>query len=143
MNGRLIEILLVEDNPGDVRLTQEALKQGKMTNHMEVVHDGEEAMRYLRRKNKALPDLILLDLNLPVMSGHEVLAEIKEDPTLRTIPVIVLTTSNAEEDIIKTYELHGNCYIRKPVEMASFLTVVKQIESFWLGIVALPRVNER
>ncbi len=147
MNSHLIEILLVEDNPGDVRLTMEALKQGKMANRMNVVHDGEEAMAYLRREgafaDKPRPELILLDLNLPKKSGHEVLAEIKEDPKLRLIPVIILSSSDAERDVLKTYEHHANCYISKPVEFEQFVNVVKQIESFWLGVVRLPHVDKQ
>lgn len=138
-----IEILLVEDNPGDVRLTRETLKQTKVLNRLSVAEDGVKALDFLRLKGEYAraprPDLILLDLNLPKKSGREVLAEIKSDPQLRTIPVVVLTTSKAEEDIVKSYELHANCYISKPVELDGFLTVVKSIENFWLSVVKLPR----
>jgi len=140
--GRPIKILLVEDNPGDVRLTQEAFKENKVRNSLSVVGDGLEAMTFLRRVDKYTdaprPDLILLDLNLPKKDGREVLAEIKEDPDLKSIPVVVLTTSKAEEDIIKTYNLHANCYITKPVDLEQFITIVKSIEDFWLTVVKLP-----
>ncbi len=139
---RPIEILMVEDNPGDVRLTVEALKEGKIRNNFNTVADGAEALAYLRRQGpyaeKCRPDLILLDLNLPKKSGPEVLAEIKEDPDLRRIPVVILTVSKAEQDILKTYNLHANCYITKPVELDQFLEVVKSIENFWLTVVMLP-----
>jgi CheY-like chemotaxis protein len=134
--------LLVEDNPGDVRLTQEALREGKVRNHLHVAADGVEAMAYLRREGRHAqarqPDLILLDLNLPKKSGREVLAEIKEDPKLRRIPVVILTVSKAEEDVLKSYNLHANCYITKPVDLDQFLGVVKSIEDFWLTVVMLP-----
>ncbi|HEU4340293.1 MAG TPA: response regulator [Candidatus Binatia bacterium] len=137
-----IQVLLVEDNPGDVRLTMEALKEGKLLNQVAVVGDGVEALSFLRREGKYLrapqPDLILLDLNLPKKDGREVLAEIKTDPTLRRIPVVVLTTSSAEEDILKTYDLHANCYITKPVDLEQFMRVVKSIEQFWVSVVRLP-----
>ncbi len=137
-----IEVLLVEDNPGDVRLTREALKDGRLLNNVTVVGDGMEALSFLRREGKyagaATPDLILLDLNLPKKDGREVLAEIKADSRLRRIPVVVLTTSSAEEDILKTYDLHANCYITKPVDLEQFIRVVKSIEDFWLSIVKLP-----
>jgi CheY-like chemotaxis protein len=140
--GRPVEILLVEDNPGDVGLTRETLKDSKLLNHMCVVENGVEAMAYLRREGKyvhaARPDLILLDLNLPKKDGREVLAEIKTDEQLRRIPVVVLTTSNAEQDILKTYDLHANCYITKPVDLDQFSTVVKAIKEFWFTIVRLP-----
>ncbi len=140
--SRPIEILLVEDNPGDVRLTVEALKEGKVRNKLHVAEDGVEAMAFLHREGKYAgapgPDLILLDLNLPKKDGHDVLAEIKEDPTLRRIPVVVLTSSKADEDILKTYNLHANCYITKPVDPEQFIAVVKSIEGFWLTIVKLP-----
>lgn len=140
--GQIVEILLVEDNPGDVRLTQEALKEAKASNRMNVVADGEEALQYLRREGRFAdairPDLIFLDLNLPKKDGREVLAEIKSDPQLRSIPVVVLTTSNAELDILHAYDLHANCYITKPVDLDQFLRVVREIESFWLTLVALP-----
>jgi CheY-like chemotaxis protein len=140
--GKSIDILLVEDNPGDVRLTQEALKEGKMCNTLHVVQDGIEALDFLFRRGKysdmARPDLILLDLNLPKKDGREVLAEIKKDPLLRRIPIVILTTSKAEEDIVKTYDLHANCYITKPVDVHQFFKVVRLIEDFWLSIVRLP-----
>lgn len=141
-NGKVIEILLVEDNPGDVRLTKEAFKEGKMSNHLRVAYDGVDAMAYLRQEGKHCsaprPDIILLDLNLPKKDGREVLAEIKDDPKLRAIPVVILTTSKAEEDVARTYDLHANCFISKPVELDSFIEVVKSIEDFWLTIVKLP-----
>ncbi len=140
--GRPIEILLVEDNPGDVRLTQEAFKEGKVRNKLHVAWDGIEAMAFLRREDKFADaphsDLILLDLNLPKKDGREVLAEIKQDPKLKRIPVVILTTSKAEEDILKTYDLHANCYITKPVDLEQFIKVVKCIEEFWLTVVKLP-----
>jgi len=137
-----VEVLLVEDNPGDIRLTKEALKEGRLLNNVSVVADGVEALSFLRRQGKYAqapkPDLILLDLNLPKKDGREVLAEIKADPNLRRIPVVVLTTSAAEEDILRTYDLHANCYITKPVDLEQFLRVVKSIEDFWVSIVKLP-----
>ena len=140
--GRPVEILLVEDNPGDVRLTEEALKEGKIINNMHLARDGVEAMSFLQRggkyANAVRPDLILLDLNLPKKDGREVLIEIKEDEELRRIPVVVLTTSRSEEDIIKTYDYHANCYITKPVDFDQFINVVKSIEDFWLSVVKLP-----
>jgi CheY-like chemotaxis protein len=140
--GKLAEILLVEDNPGDVRLTQETWKECKLLNHMSVVANGVEAMAFLRREGKYVnavrPDLILLDLNLPKKDGREVLAEIKADERLKRIPVVVLTTSSAEQDILKTYELHANCYITKPVNLEQFSTVVKALAEFWFTIVKLP-----
>jgi CheY-like chemotaxis protein len=139
---RLVEILLVEDNPGDARLATEALKDAKVKNNLHWVKDGVEAMAFLRREGKYAdaphPDVILLDLNLPRKDGREVLAEIKQDEDLRRIPVVILTVSNAEEDIIKTYNLHANCYIRKPVDLDQFIEVVKSIDYFWLTIVTLP-----
>jgi chemotaxis family two-component system response regulator Rcp1 len=139
---RPIEILLVEDNPGDVRLTKEALKEGKVMNVLNTVGDGEEALVYLRRQGPyaraTRPDLILLDLNLPRKSGREVLAEIKEDPELKRIPVVILTVSEAEQDIIRSYNLHANCYITKPVNLEQFIEVVQSIEDFWLTVVMLP-----
>ncbi|MBW2567176.1 MAG: response regulator [Deltaproteobacteria bacterium] len=136
---RLVEILLVEDNPGDARLATEALKDAKVKNNLHWVKDGVEAMAFLRREDKYAdaphPDVILLDLNLPRKDGREVLAEIKQDEDLRRIPVVILTVSGAEEDIIKTYNLHANCYIRKPVDLDQ---VVKSIDYFWLTIVTLP-----
>jgi two-component system, chemotaxis family, response regulator Rcp1 len=141
-NYRAVDILLIEDNPGDIRLTQEAFKDGRITNRLNVVMDGEEALLYLRKSGKYaqvnMPDLILLDLNLPKKDGREVLAEIKADPQLKFIPVIILTTSSAEQDIINTYAHHANCYIMKPVDFNQFMTVIRTIESFWLTIVKLP-----
>ena len=138
-----IEILLVEDNPGDVRLTREALKDGKVQNRLHVVVDGVEAMAFLRREGKYAdsprPDVILLDLNLPRKNGREVLAEVKSDPELMRIPVVVLTTSVDEQDVLRAYEYHANCYITKPVDLEQFLTVIRSIEEFWCTIVRLPR----
>jgi chemotaxis family two-component system response regulator Rcp1 len=142
MNGKPIKILLVEDNLGDVRLTLEAFEEAKIRNEISVVNDGIQAMAFLRGEGKyadALrPDLILLDLNLPKKDGYEVLAEIKQDSHLRRIPVVILTTSKAERDILETYYLHANCYIIKPVDLEQFMTVVKSIETFWLDVVKLP-----
>ena len=142
MNGRPIEVLLIEDSPGDVRLTKEALKEGKILNNLNVVNDGVEAMGFLKKEGEyqisPTPDLILLDLNMPKKEGREVLSEIKADINLRTIPVVVLTTSSAEEDILKSYDLHANCYITKPVDFDQFIKVVKSINEFWLNIVKLP-----
>jgi len=141
-----VKILLVEDSPGDVRLTKEAFKDSKFINAIYVVEDGLEAMAFLRREGKYAevprPDLILLDLNLPKKDGREVLAEIKADEKLRRIPVVILTTSKAEEDILKTYDLHANCYITKPIDLDLFITIVKKIEDFWLSIVKLPSEGE-
>jgi chemotaxis family two-component system response regulator Rcp1 len=141
--SRPVEVLLVEDNPGDVRLTQEAFKDGRMLVNLNVASDGAEALEYLYRKGKFTnaerPDLILLDLNLPKKNGREVLTEIKADPDLRRVPVIVMTTSKAEQDIYKAYNLNANCYISKPVELDEFLNVVRSIEDFWLTIVTLPK----
>lgn len=140
--GKPIEILVVEDNPGDVRLVVEAFKEGKVWNNLTIVEDGVEAMTFLRKegkyKNVLHPDLIFLDLNLPKKDGREVLKEIKLDENLRRIPVVVLTTSEAEEDIMKTYNYHANCYITKPVDMDKFIKVIKAIDDFWLTIVKLP-----
>ncbi len=137
-----IEILLVEDNPGDVRLSVEVLRDAKVHNHLNTVSDGVEALAFLRKEgiyaNVSHPDLILLDLNLPKKDGREVLAEIKADDNLKRIPVVVLTTSQSEEDILKAYELHANCYISKPVNLDQFIKVVQSIEAFWLTIVKLP-----
>jgi CheY-like chemotaxis protein len=137
-----IDILLAEDNLADVRLTQEALKDGKISNTLYVVNDGVEAMAFLRAEGKyenmLAPDLFLLDLNMPRMDGREVLREVKSDPKLKHIPIIILTTSDAEIDILKSYELHANCYITKPVDFDKFVAVVKQIEEFWFSIVHLP-----
>lgn len=136
------EILLVEDNPGDVFLTQEAFREGRLAYRLSVVEDGEEAMRFLRRQGKhsnaPLPDLILLDLNLPKKDGRELLGEVKEDPDLRQIPVIVLTTSAAEQDIARAYKLHANCYLTKPIQMDDFLKTIRSVEDFWLSVVRLP-----
>ena len=141
----LAELLLVEDNAGDVRLTQEALKAGRVWTHLNVVRDGVEAMAYLRREGKfsaaARPHLILLDLNLPRKDGRQVLHEIKSDEDLKRIPVVILTTSRAEEDILKTYNLHANCFITKPIDLNDFIKVVQAIEEFWLTIVKLPPNN--
>jgi chemotaxis family two-component system response regulator Rcp1 len=142
-NGnRPVEILLVEDNLGDARLTEEALKEGKVRNNLHHARDGVEAMAFLRRegqyKDAPRPDLVLLDLNLPRKDGREVLAEMKEHPDLRLIPVVVLTTSEAEQDVVRTYELRANCYITKPVDLEKFITIVRSIEDFWLTIVRLP-----
>ena len=137
-----VEILLVEDNLGDIRLTQVALKDSKIANTLNVVKDGVDALAYLRREgpfaNAVRPDIILLDLNLPRKDGREVLEEIKADESLRRIPVVVLTTSSADEDIIRSYNLHANCFITKPVDLNSFVTIVKSIEHFWFQIVKLP-----
>jgi CheY-like chemotaxis protein len=145
MNVRPIDILLVEDSPGDVRLTTQALKRGRVSNTLHVVGDGEQAVDFLKRRgahaNAPRPGLILLDLNLPIMDGREVLAEIKADPELRRIPVVVLTTSKADEDIARTYDLHANAYITKPVDYQQFMSVVGQIEAFWLTVVELPAGN--
>jgi two-component system, chemotaxis family, response regulator Rcp1 len=140
--SRPIEVLLVEDNPGDVRLTREALKEGKVRNNLHVVSDGAEALAFLGRQGQyetaVRPDLILLDLNLPKKDGRQVLEEIKNDPVLRLIPVVILTSSQAEQDILRAYDLHANCYVTKPVDLDQFITVVKSIESFWFSIVKLP-----
>ena len=142
-DGSPIEILLIEDNPGDARLATEALREAKVHNNLHWVADGEEAISFLRRQGDRAeaprPDLILLDLNLPRRDGRQVLEEIKADPTLRRIPVVVLTTSQAEEDILKAYNLNANCYITKPVDLDQFMKVVKTIEDFWLTIVKLPK----
>ncbi len=144
---RVVEILLVEDNPGDVRLTQEALKEGRVESRLNVATDGEQALKFLYQKDEfrdaPRPDLILLDLNLPKRDGSEVLEEIKSHPGLRNIPVVILTTSEAEQDILETYSLHANCYITKPVDLHRFIAVVRAIEEFWLGIVKLPPQEER
>ena len=138
-----VEILLVEDNPGDVRLTKEALKEAKVINNLTVLKDGVEALAFLRQQgtydNAVTPHLILLDLNLPRKDGREVLAEIKADEKLKRIPVVVLTTSQDEQDVFKSYNLHANCYVTKPVDLEQFMTVVKSIEDFCLGIVMLPK----
>ena len=141
-NSRPINILLVEDNPGDARLAKEALVESKIKNLLHIVYDGEEALDFLFKRGKyndvVSPDLILLDLNLPKIDGREVLEVIKNEENLKAIPVVILTTSRAEEDIIKTYKLHANCYISKPLDLDQFMKVVKSIEDFWLTIVKLP-----
>jgi chemotaxis family two-component system response regulator Rcp1 len=140
--NRPVEILLVEDNPGDERLTREALKEGKVYSNLHWVKDGVEAMEFLRRQGKYAdvprPDIILLDLNLPKKDGREVLHDIKNDDNLKRIPVVVLTTSKAEEDVLRTYNLHANCYVTKPVDLEKFIVVVKSIDVFWLTVVTLP-----
>jgi len=140
--GRPVEFLLVEDNPGDVRLTQEALKDSKVRNNLNVLGDGLSALAFLRRQppyeNAPRPDIILLDLNLPKMDGRELLSHIKADPKLKRIPVVVITSSEAEQDILRTYDLHVNCYVTKPVDLDQFIKVVQSIETFWLTIVQLP-----
>ena len=141
-SGKPIEILLVEDDAGDVRLTLEAFKSAKVLNHLSVAEDGVEALAFLRRQGKyakaPFPDLILLDLNLPRKDGRAVLAEIKTDPNLKRIPVVVLTTSQDEQDVLRAYDTHANCYISKPVDLKQFLSVIEAIDSFWLTIVKLP-----
>ncbi|MBI3319770.1 MAG: response regulator [Candidatus Omnitrophica bacterium] len=145
MNNHTVEILLVEDNPGDVRLTRETFKESKLANRLHVVGNGEEALAFLRHAGQyadaTRPDLIVLDLNLPKKDGRELLAEVKADADLRRIPVVVLTTSKAEQDILKAYDLHANCYITKPLDLDQFITVVKSIENFWLQIVKLPTTH--
>ena len=140
--SKLVEILLVEDNSADVRLVQEVMSEAKVRHRLHLVRDGEETMDFLRREGKyadaPCPGLILLDLNLPGKDGREVLAEIKADENLKHIPVVVLTISQAEEDILKSYDLHANCYITKPVDLEQFIRVVKSIENFWLSVVKLP-----
>ena len=137
-----VEILLVEDNPGDYRLTQEALKEGKVYNNLYWARDGIEALDFLKRRGKHAdaprPDIILLDLNLPKKDGREVLSEIKGDEELRSIPVVILTTSKAEEDVLRSYDLHANCYVTKPVDLDKFIVVVQSIDRFWLTIATLP-----
>ena len=141
-DNRPVEILLVEDNPGDERLTREALKEGKVYSNLHWVKDGVEALALLRRAGKyqdaPRPDIILLDLNLPKKDGREVLQDIKNDPELKRIPVVVLTTSKAEEDVLRTYNLHANCYVTKPVDLEKFIVVVRSIDRFWLTVVTLP-----
>ncbi len=140
--GRVVEILLVEDNDGDVRLTREALKEGRIRNRLSVVSDGEQALAFLGRQGEYAdaprPDLILLDLNLPRLDGREVLAKIKNDSRFKQIPVVVLTSSRTEQDLLRAYDLHANCFISKPVEFEQFIEVVRSIEDFWLTIVVLP-----
>jgi len=141
-SGAPVEILLVEDNPADVRLTQEALKEGKVYNNLHWAKDGVEALEFLHRQGKHAaaprPDIILLDLNLPKIDGREVLQDIKKDENLKRIPVVILTTSKAEEDVLKSYNLHANCYVTKPVDLEQFIVVVKSIDMFWLTVVTLP-----
>ncbi len=145
--GRLIEILLVEDSPSDTELTIEALSEARVANHLTAVQDGVQALAFLRHENEYAqsprPDLILLDLNLPRKDGREVLAELKADPDLKIIPVVVLTSSSADEDVLRAYQLQCNCYITKPVVFRDFLEVVRSIENFWLAIVTLPEKSER
>lgn len=140
--GKPIEILLVEDNPGDIRLTREVLQEQKIRNNLHTVENGVEAMDFLRREGKFTdaprPGLVLLDLNLPKKDGREVLAEIKQDPKLKNLPVVILTTSQAEEDVLRAYGLHANCYITKPVDLEQLITVVRSIKEFWLTVVTLP-----
>ena len=140
--SQVVEILLVEDNEGDIRLTREALKEGRIRNRLNVVSDGEQALRFLRREQEFAgmprPDLVLLDLNLPRLDGREVLAAIKKDPDLKQIPVVVLTSSRADEDLLKAYDSHANCYISKPIGFEDFMQVIRSIENFWLTIVVLP-----
>ncbi len=148
MNSEItsIRILLVEDNQGDIRLTKEALKESKLLIKLEVVTDGVEALKFLHKEgkysDKETPDLILLDLNLPKKNGRQVLAEIKADETLKIIPVVILTTSRNEEDVLATYGLHANCYVNKPLDLDQFLKIVEKIEEFWLTIVRLPKKNQ-
>jgi len=140
--SRQVEFLLAEDNPGDVRLTQEALRESKIRNNLNVVTDGMEALAFLRKQGKyadsPTPDVVLLDLNLPKKDGREVLAEIKSDPVLKRIPVVIITSSEAEKDILRTYDLHANCYVSKPVDLDQFIRVIQAVENFWLTIVKLP-----
>jgi chemotaxis family two-component system response regulator Rcp1 len=137
-----VEILLVEDNPGDVRLTKEALKEGKVYSNLHWAKDGVEALEFLRHRGKFTdaprPDIILLDLNLPKKDGREVLSEIKSDDDLKRIPVVILTTSKAEEDVLRSYQLHANCYVTKPVDLEKFIVVIQSIDRFWLTVVTLP-----
>lgn len=145
--GPPVEILLVEDNPGDVRLTSEALHEGKVYNNLHWAKDGVEALEFLHRTGKfgkaPRPDIILLDLNLPKKDGREVLAAIKNDATFRHIPVVILTTSQAEEDVARSYDLHANCFITKPVDLPKFIQVVQSIDQFWLTVVTLPPAKTR
>jgi CheY-like chemotaxis protein len=144
---RPIDVLLVEDNPADVRLTREALKEAKVLNALHIVEDGMAALDFLRKQGQyassPVPDLILLDLNLPKKDGREVLAEIKKDENLKQIPVVVLTTSRAEEDVVRSYNLHANAYVTKPVDLKQFLEVIRAIEKFWLAVVTLPTSQKR
>ena len=145
LDNRPIDILMIEDNPGDARLTQEALKESKVLNRLYHAKDGVEALSFVRQEGPFAdvprPDIILLDLNLPKKDGREVLAELKADPQLKTIPVVVLTTSKAEQDIVRSYELHANCYITKPVDLDKFIDIVQGLEDFWLSIVRLPKAG--
>ncbi|MFW5831134.1 MAG: response regulator [Prolixibacteraceae bacterium] len=145
-NLKPVDILLVEDSPGDADLAKEALEESKLKNNLYIAMDGEEAMDFLYKRGKfqdmPRPDLIILDLNLPKKDGREVLKEIKENPKLRRIPVVILTTSKAEEDVLKTYDLHANCYITKPLDLDKFMEVVHSIENFWLSIVVLPNSDK-
>ncbi len=145
--SRIIDILMVEDNPADAELAVEALKGGKVQNHLHIVEDGVRALQFLRHEgdysDAPRPGLILLDLNLPRMDGREVLAEIKNDAALKTIPVVVLTTSKADSDVLKSYDLNANCYVTKPVDFDKFLDVIQTIEGFWLSLVELPQDHER
>jgi two-component system, chemotaxis family, response regulator Rcp1 len=142
VDGKPIQILLVEDNPGDVRLAVEALRCMKVRNQLHVVQDGVEAMAFLRREGRYVdiprPDLVLLDLNLPRKDGREVLSQVKLDPDLKRIPVVILTSSAAEQDILQAYNLYANCYITKPLDLEQFLRVIRSIEDFWLAVVKLP-----
>ena len=142
-DARPIEILLVEDDPGDVLMTREALEDSKVINNLHVVDNGEEAVAFLRQENghggAPRPDLVLLDLNLPRLDGREVLAQVKNDPDLRRIPVVVLTTSEAEEDVLRSYDLHANAYVTKPVDFESFAAVVRQVDDFFISVVRLPK----
>ncbi len=146
-NLRPIDILLIEDSPADVRLTREALKEARVLNALHVVQDGIAALAFLRKQGQYAgsprPDLILLDLNLPKKDGREVLAEIKQDEDLKRIPVVVLTTSRAEEDVVRSYNLHANAYVAKPVDLAQFLHVIRSLEEFWLAVVTLPPSGKR
>ncbi len=141
-NIRPIEILLVEDNPGDARLTEEALREGKVLNNLHNAQDGVEALAFLKHEEPFVdaprPDIILLDLNMPRMDGRELLSRIKNEPDLKRIPIVVLTTSKAEEDIIRSYDLHANCYVTKPVDLDQFIKVVQSVEDFWFSVVRLP-----
>ncbi|GAA2283299.1 response regulator [Nonomuraea roseoviolacea subsp. roseoviolacea] len=147
MEGRPIEVLLVEDDQGDILLTREAFEFNKLRNRLHVVNDGEQAMAFLRREERyrdaPRPDLVLLDLNLPRMDGMEVLREVKDDQDLRTIPVVILTTSEAEEDILQGYRLHANAYVAKPVDFEQFIRVVRQIDDFFVTVVKLPHQGNR
>jgi two-component system response regulator len=146
MHGRPVEILLVEDSPGDVQLTIEPLRDAKVSTHLHVANDGEEALAFLRHdegfEGVPRPDLVLLDLNLPRKSGHEVLEEIKSDPDLRRIPVVILSTSDAEDDVLAAYDRSANCYVTKPVDLDRFWEVVRSIDQFWLSFVKLPTASQ-